>query len=95
MSTVYDYEISGKDDNFVKAAEASMARLGQAMFAGAALVNIFPFMRHLPEWLPGCGFKKFARETKVYTDAMLNEPLGLVEDRMVKDQIYPFHSMKR
>lgn len=84
MSTVYNYEISGKGDNFVKAAEAAIERLAEATFAGAALVNIFPFLRHLPEWLPGCGFKKFARETKVHTDAMLNEPLGMVEKHMVR-----------
>lgn len=84
MSTVYDYDISGKDDSFIKAAEIAMGRLGNATFAGAALVNIFPFLRYLPEWCPGSGFKAFARDTKVYTDAIVNGPLELVKKRMVR-----------
>ncbi|KAF9533215.1 cytochrome P450 [Crepidotus variabilis] len=89
MSTVYDYELSPHGDAYVKIAEESLERLGEATFAGAMLVNSLPFLRHLPGWLPGCGFHRYAQNTKVMTDQMLNDPLTLVEKRMASGIAHP------
>lgn len=59
MSTVYGYDVAPTNDPFVFISEAAMGKLG-AIFPGAAVVNALPFLRHVPSWMPGCAFKRFA-----------------------------------
>jgi hypothetical protein len=59
-------------------------RLSDSVSLGAAAVNVFPVLRHLPTWFPGTGFKRFAQESKVLTDQMLNVPIELVKNNMVR-----------
>ncbi|KAF9534905.1 cytochrome P450 [Crepidotus variabilis] len=82
MSTVYGYDIAPKDDPYVKIAETATSKLGEAMFPGASPVNVLPFLRYFPDWFPGCGFHQSARDTKVVIDAMLNEPIASVQERI-------------
>ena len=44
-------------------------------------------MKHLPDWLPGTGFKREAKSIREYADRMLNEPLDLAIKRMVRPTV--------
>lgn len=48
------------DDEYIKTAEVAAEGLIKAMVPGAFLVELFPFLGHLPSWLPGARSKKFA-----------------------------------
>lgn len=54
----------------------------QACLPGKWMVDIIPFLRYLPDWAPGAGFKKVAREMKAVNEALVQVPLDLVKDRM-------------
>ncbi|KAF9533208.1 cytochrome P450 [Crepidotus variabilis] len=89
MSVVYSHDISPKDDYYVKLAEATVGKLSESIFPGAAMVNAIPILRHLPEWFPGAGFHTFAREARKLTDQMLNAPIAMVEKKMENGTAQP------
>lgn len=60
MSTVYGYDVEPINDHFVTLSELAVKKLSDSALPGAAAVNAFPFLRHLPGWFPGCGFQYFA-----------------------------------
>lgn len=84
MSVMYGHDMQPKDDHLVLIAEEATAKLSNSIFPGAAAVNIFPVLRHLPAWFPGAGFKRYALETRKLTADMQNVPLQVVKTRMVR-----------
>jgi hypothetical protein len=59
MKTVYDIDIKPINDRFVAISEKAVGKMADSIFPGGA-VNAFPFLRHFPGWLPGCGFQRYA-----------------------------------
>ncbi|KAL4062870.1 CyP450 monooxygenase [Scleroderma citrinum] len=91
MTVVYGYEMAPRDDLFASIADRASEMLTNSFFPGAALVNAFPLLQHLPEWCPGAGFKKFARECRKLTRELRDKPYAFVQKQMA-DGIAP-HSM--
>ncbi|TFK74818.1 cytochrome P450 [Pluteus cervinus] len=89
MATIYGHDIKSMDDPYVDLAEQTVAMLSASAFPGAALVNAFPILRHLPGWVPGTGFKDFANRCRVLTTRMRNEPLEDVKRRMEEGTAKP------
>ncbi|KAF9522383.1 cytochrome P450 [Crepidotus variabilis] len=82
MSAIYDYNAASMDDHYLKIVEKSVENIAIAAMPGAFLVNDLPFLRHVPEWFPGGGFKAFVRETKMWTDQMRNDTLRIVQNKI-------------
>lgn len=53
-----------------------------AVVPGKWLVDILPFLEHMPEWLPGSGFKRTARAWKQTLADVVEVPYGFVKDQM-------------
>ncbi|KAI0069313.1 cytochrome P450 [Artomyces pyxidatus] len=82
MSTVYDYDVKAHGDRYLEAA-IEMSKLGaRTVMPGAVLVNHLPMLRHLPEWLPGTGFKKLARYGRSLGEEVRDTPFEYVKNRM-------------
>ncbi|KAJ7909515.1 cytochrome P450 [Mycena leptocephala] len=56
----YGYETAPQDDKYLILAEKSMAAFSLAAQPGAWAVDFLPWLRYLPSWLPGTGFKQKA-----------------------------------
>ncbi|KAF5382593.1 hypothetical protein D9615_002747 [Tricholomella constricta] len=64
--------------------------LSESVFFGAQAVFAFPILQmgslgvvnHLPEWLPGAGFKRIAREQRALTSRLQEEPMEIVKKQM-------------
>ncbi|KAF7364910.1 O-methylsterigmatocystin oxidoreductase [Mycena venus] len=82
MSTVYGYEVKPANDRFVDLAESAIIKLGQSVFPGAAVVNAFPILKHLPSWMPGAGFQRFAAESRQIVQEMRDVPYNFVKQNM-------------
>ncbi|TFK27920.1 cytochrome P450 [Coprinopsis marcescibilis] len=54
----------------------------EAAIPGRFLVDRFPILRHIPHWLPGAKFQRFARESKQVWRDLQQLPFELVEERM-------------
>ncbi len=61
-------------DSNIERARKALTTLSDAAISGLFLVDILPFMRHVPSCMPGAGFKRFAERSRPDTMDMLNAP---------------------
>ena len=79
----HGYTIAPNDDPFVKLADEALLIFSAALTPNAHIVDVFPILRFLPEWLPGMGFKKSAKEFRKVVMDFLNKPFAFVKHQMV------------
>ncbi|KAI0673216.1 cytochrome P450 [Trametes maxima] len=60
MEVVYDIEVLPENDPFIKLAEAGQECVSQSTTGGLYLVEVMPFLKYVPAWFPGAGFKRQA-----------------------------------
>ena len=71
------------EDPFVTLIEGANENFSAATAPGAFLVDFFPTLRHLPEWLPGMGFMKTARKWAKDTATMVDVPFTFTKKQIV------------
>ncbi|KAL4061713.1 cytochrome P450 [Scleroderma yunnanense] len=86
----HGYQVKETNDYFINLAEQAVDIFGKATAPGAFLVDSIPILKYVPEWFPGTGFKRKAREWKVVIDELLDRPYQFVKDQMTAAAI---HSM--
>ncbi|KAF1811944.1 putative cytochrome P450 oxidoreductase OrdA-like protein [Eremomyces bilateralis CBS 781.70] len=85
LKIAYGYTAeSHKNDPLVDIVGDAMDKFAQAAVPGAFLVDIMPFLRDLPDWVPGTGFKKTAREWKAALMDVADRPYAFVKHRMAQ-----------
>ncbi|KAH9956431.1 cytochrome P450 [Russula dissimulans] len=61
LAMTYGYEAKGLDDRMLQVAN-ELSDLGSKIsLPGSLMVNEFPFLRHIPEWVPWFSYKPLAR----------------------------------
>ncbi|KIJ14474.1 hypothetical protein PAXINDRAFT_24300, partial [Paxillus involutus ATCC 200175] len=83
MAVTYGYDVVPNNDPFVTQVEQFL-NLVLALFLPerAALFDTFPFLAHIPSWLPGGQYKKRAAECRALVVDVLNGPVTYVKDNM-------------
>jgi len=76
MSVAYGLEVQPNDDPYIKTAEQGVRPLMVAAVPGAFLVDALPLLKHVPEWFPGAGFQKRAKEWKKLARTMVEVPFA-------------------
>ncbi|KAH8696732.1 putative cytochrome P450 oxidoreductase OrdA-like protein [Talaromyces proteolyticus] len=71
-----------KPDPLVQLAGRAMDQFGKAGVPGAWLVDVLPFLKHIPEWLPGAAFKKTARNWGDTLTELTERPYAFVKHQM-------------
>ncbi|KAH6606234.1 hypothetical protein Trco_005387 [Trichoderma cornu-damae] len=95
LKLTYGYTIElHQPDPLVKLIEQVMAYFSEATIPLSWLVDLFPALEHLPDWCPGTGFKRFARECKTIVDASADIPFNFVEKQMEKSTYQPSYTSK-
>ncbi|KAJ3497709.1 hypothetical protein NLJ89_g10312 [Agrocybe chaxingu] len=61
-STTYGLEIASKTDRYITLAKEGVDPVLPALVPGTYLVDVLPILKNVPEWLPGAGFKRKAKE---------------------------------
>lgn len=80
----YGYEAVSEDDVFLRLGEDVVDLVGYLMSGGGVwLVDVFPFLQHLPGFLPGMGFKRTAAKTKALFEEFVNKPYEYTKGAMV------------
>lgn len=54
------------------------------MVPGAFMVELFPFLKHIPAWLPGGGARKFADQYIQAVEGLRNRPFDEVKHAAVR-----------
>ncbi|KAJ7618765.1 cytochrome P450 [Roridomyces roridus] len=84
----YGIDVQPTDDPYVTLIEKAV-RCGSQVVPGRFLVDNFPLLKYVPEWMPGAGFKKIAREGRVLTQALRNVPFAEAKRQMMSGEVKP------
>jgi len=82
MESIYGHTVTSDDDEYLHYAEAALKGTTEVASPGAAIVDILPFIRHIPSWMPGAGFKREATKVKVSIEEAHVKPYEMVERAM-------------
>ncbi|KAJ7158608.1 cytochrome P450 [Mycena filopes] len=78
----YGYTVVADDDPFIKGAEDTAKIASEIIRPGRWLVDDYRFLRHIPAWLPGGGFKRAGAKFRVQLDNFSRAP-----HKWIKNQI--------
>jgi len=84
MDIAYGHDLAPKADPFVALVERNGSAFNKAVRPGAFLVDYIPILKHVPEWFPGAGFQKFAKETRKNVSSARDVPFKDVKSRLAK-----------
>ncbi|KAF8628629.1 hypothetical protein AX15_003764 [Amanita polypyramis BW_CC] len=88
MSMAYDYDVvpGQEGEGFVKLAEESVNSFSNLFLPSSTLINVLPFLRHVPPWVPGASTQKMAvKATGKYKECILGD---LLQHRTKVDGAY-------
>ncbi|KAJ7097114.1 cytochrome P450 [Mycena belliarum] len=76
ISIAYGIEVLPVDDPYIVLAEQA-AQVGHiAAIPGRFLVDWIPLLKHVPDWFPGADFKRQAKESRKFAQAMYDVPFA-------------------
>jgi hypothetical protein len=83
LRTTYGYQVKEGHDEYVDLIERANGNFSTSSVPGNFLVDVLPFLKYLPEWLPGTDFLSLAREWKKDTVASAEVPYTFTTKQMV------------
>ncbi|OJA10149.1 hypothetical protein AZE42_10029 [Rhizopogon vesiculosus] len=84
MGITYGYEVRSEDDPYVSTVTELVEILEKGLSPEkAAIISAFPFLAHIPTWLPGGKFQRDALYSKKLAQKALDEPFEFVKTEMV------------
>ena len=84
MTFGYEYPPERKNDRFVKLAEDTAAGVTSLFLPESTIINIFPFLRHIPPWVPGATTQKHAANIRETFKGFKNEPFEFLKREVVR-----------
>ncbi|KAJ8518596.1 hypothetical protein ONZ45_g4351 [Pleurotus djamor] len=84
LGIAYGLDITKPDHPYIQLSEEAVGALIGATIPGAFLVDTLPWLKHIPSWFPGAGFKKKAQEWRKLTERMYEEPYA-VSKKLIAD----------
>ncbi|KAJ7185204.1 cytochrome P450 [Mycena filopes] len=79
MSIAYGIESLPTQDPLIEVAAAALAGVVVAANPGTFLVDVLPFLKYIPAWLPGAGFRRKARQWKEDRRESSEVPFGIAK----------------
>ncbi|KAJ7648324.1 cytochrome P450 [Mycena polygramma] len=89
MSVAYGIDVLPYADPYISSIEAAVDALMVAAIPGQFLVDFFPILKYVPEWIPGAGFKRTARKWKETTRRAVNAPFAETTRRIAMGTATP------
>ncbi len=83
----YGYKPATENDSLVRVADEATDQLNILLSPGLFAVDFLPFLRYIPEWFPGGGFHKVAREFRKTLYAMTDKSYEFVLQQMVRPDV--------
>ncbi|PLB46101.1 cytochrome P450 oxidoreductase OrdA-like protein [Aspergillus steynii IBT 23096] len=83
LQITYGYKVKpAGHDCLIELAEAIGERFNKAIEPGLWLVDSFPFLKHVPKWMPGAEFKRKAEAWRKLLTALAEKPYAFVRHQM-------------
>jgi len=83
LSVAYGITIKDSGDPYISTAETALNGLAEAGIPGTYWVVYLPFLKHVPSWLPGAGFKRKAADWDTVNKDVIEKPFLHVKDQLV------------
>ena len=84
MTFGYDYPPGQVHDRFVELAEQTASGVTTLFLPESTLINIFPFLMHIPPWVPGATTQKIAADIRKSLNGYRNEPFDYLKREVVR-----------
>ncbi|KLO10133.1 cytochrome P450, partial [Schizopora paradoxa] len=93
LTAAYGYRVTSVDDPFIEMIERTNKLILGPGLPGTTVVDHFPFLQHIPTWLPGGHIRRHANLAHQTAEEILNRPFKFVlEHRAAGDAIPSFAS---
>ncbi|KAH9162719.1 cytochrome P450 [Lactarius sanguifluus] len=89
LRITHGYRPTTEDDSLVRVADEATDQLNVLLSPGLFAVDFLPFLRYIPEWFPGGGFHKIAREWRHTLFDMTDKSYEFVLEQMAKGTAVP------
>ncbi|THU90807.1 cytochrome P450 [Dendrothele bispora CBS 962.96] len=76
FATMYGYDITSHQDHLPRSARQALGVVEQGMLPGFDAYIHLPFLRYLPSWFPGGGFKTLAKGSRTCIEEIKEVPSG-------------------
>ncbi|KZT68558.1 cytochrome P450 [Daedalea quercina L-15889] len=80
VEAVYGHQITSLEDKYINLMDRAMEGTVATGEAGATLIDILPFLKHVPAWMPGAAFKRAALHTRSLLQASNEVPYRMVKE---------------
>ncbi|KIJ40650.1 hypothetical protein M422DRAFT_173441 [Sphaerobolus stellatus SS14] len=84
MEVTYGIHVKAEGDPYLMAAEASVKAFEEVGVPGAFLVDILPWMKYIPHWVPGAAFKQKGRKWAKSISDMKELPFQTTKTAMLQ-----------
>ncbi|THU84110.1 cytochrome P450 [Dendrothele bispora CBS 962.96] len=81
LRITHGYIVQEGEDPFVTLADTAMEQFSVSS-SNAFIVNIVPALKYVPQWMPGAGFQKTAKEWAATLEEMVDRPYQWVKSRV-------------
>ncbi|KDQ57981.1 hypothetical protein JAAARDRAFT_253315 [Jaapia argillacea MUCL 33604] len=84
LNVIYGHQVTSDDDEFLTIAEECGDLFANHLTAGGGvwLVDVLPFLKHIPTWFPGAGFKRKAAVWKAKFEEFAEKPFASFKSKM-------------
>ncbi|KDR69747.1 hypothetical protein GALMADRAFT_128336 [Galerina marginata CBS 339.88] len=89
MAAMYGYDVKSFEDPCIVAANRSITLGVHLLLPGSSMINILPFLAHIPAWFPGASSHKVAAEVLKLTREMERIPTEFVKTRVEEGTAKP------
>ncbi|KAF9256772.1 cytochrome P450 [Marasmius fiardii PR-910] len=89
ISVAYGIDVNDKNNRYIQNAERALEALTYALQPGNFLVDSIPWLKYVPEWFPGTGFKSKAREWRSLRERVEREVFDATKRDMANRNFQP------
>jgi hypothetical protein len=83
LFSAYGIKVQPENDPYLDIAEKASEGVRAVGNPGTFLVEVLPIMKYIPEWCPGAGFQRKAREWRMPAEALPKITMDYVKKAMV------------
>lgn len=83
LDMTHGYEVKGNHDRILAAFKQLSEFAKVKVSASAWIINAFPFLRHIPAWVPYISFKPLAQSGRTLCQEALYEPMRFVKESII------------
>ncbi|KAI0647812.1 CyP450 monooxygenase [Trametes meyenii] len=87
LKAVYGIDVAEHGDKIIDTVEMAMEGVALGMTPGAFLVEYLPFLRYVPQWVPGAGFQKKLTKWRDASHTMVDLPFEEAKSTMRRDPL--------